>query len=315
MDNARKHKKIKKAVIIAIIAVIALILAALAAIPVIFMGQIVGRHIERPVYESSDFDVESEKITLKTDDGLGISAWLVEPASPRGTIIILSGIENPSVTAFFGYAKLFSDNGYASLLIEMRAHNSSEGDEVALGMKEWLDVKAGVDYLRADGTLSSLPIIALGTSMGAATVNVAAGEIPDINGVISLSAYSSWADVFADTLSGMGLPKWIASLEKPMVNLYLGFHDGFENVRYSPINGIAKIGSRPILLMHSTEDSQVPYPGFERLLKKAQSVNAHITTFIRQGDEHFICYDEYFENPGDDIEFRDALITFLEGNF
>ncbi len=53
------------------------------------------------------------------------------------TVIILSGIENPSVTAFFGYAKMLADNGWDSLLIEMRARNLSEGEKIGLGYTEW----------------------------------------------------------------------------------------------------------------------------------------------------------------------------------
>ena len=53
-------------------------------------------------------------------------SWRSKPITP-GVSSFLSGIHNPSVTAFFGHAKMMADNGYFSLLIEMRSHGRSEG--------------------------------------------------------------------------------------------------------------------------------------------------------------------------------------------
>ena len=48
----------------------------------------------------------------------------------------------------------------------------------------------------------------------------------DIDGLISLSAYSNWADVFCDNMVELGVPKFIAELEKPFVWIYLYFNYG-----------------------------------------------------------------------------------------
>jgi alpha-beta hydrolase superfamily lysophospholipase len=308
---AQKIKRRKIGIIVPTIIVVVL-LAILIAVPAVYMRQIFGHHVYRTVHESSEYGVEAVPQTLRTDDGLNIASWLVRAERPKGTVILLSGIENPSVTAFFGYAKFFKDNGYASLLIEMRAHNASEGGEVALGMEEWRDVKAGVDFLKNDAALKALPVIAMGTSMGAATAIVATGEIPEIDAVISLSAYSDFPGVFVDSMIHMGIPSFIAAAEKPFVSLCLGIHYGFDKLKYNPLAAMDKIGTRPVLLMHSTEDSEAPYRSFERLLNKAQTVNADVTTFIRDGNEHFICYGKYFTNPAGDTAFSRALLDFLD---
>ena len=335
----------------------AALLAALVAIPIAMMRPIVGRRMERPLYEPSSFGVEAERISPVTDDGLALAAWLVRPqqkpgmhgtrnapsvsseqskpyapsarnapsvsseqskpyapsvpSAPRATVIIVSGIENPSVTAFFGYSRMLAANGYASLLVEMRAHNGSEGDGVWLGMKEWLDVKACVGYICADAQLGALPIVAMGTSMGGAVVGVAAGELPRIDGVVSVSAYSSWADVFADMMVQKGVPRFFAALEKPFVNLYCGFRFGFGCLKYTASNGVLKLGGRPLLLMHSKGDTQVPYASFGRLLAKARAAGAAVDTFVRDGDHHFVCYAECFTQPERDEGFSDVLLGFL----
>ncbi len=306
-------KKIKLIVLMIFIVLVLLGIALMAYLPAMIFGPVVGQHIYRDVYEPSDFGVEADELQLITDDGLHIATWLCRAKEPKATIIILSGIENPSVTAFFGYAKFFQKQGYNSLLIEMRAHNASEGEGVAFGTKEWLDVKAGVDYLQTDAECKELPVVVMGTSMGGATAIIAAGEIPEIDAVISISAYSSGADVFADSMTAMGMPSFLGSMEKPFVNLYLGMQCGFDKIGYTPIRAVGKIGNRPILLMHSTEDSQVPYVSFERLTARAEEAGVDMTTFIREGDEHFICYDQYYDDPAEDVEFSNALINFLEG--
>ncbi|MDR1803153.1 MAG: alpha/beta hydrolase [Treponema sp.] len=276
-----------------------------------------GQRYEQRQFDSIDFGMESERVTLTTDDSLALAAWRTRARTDatKGMVIILSGIQNPSVTAFFGYAKMFSDNEWDTLLIEMRARSQSEGDEIGLGMTEWLDVKAGVDFLSFDETVKNLPIVAMGTSMGGGTVIIAAGELPRINAVISIAAFSTFADLFVDNMSMFGMPKFFGILDIPFLNLYIGFHFGFDALKYSPINGIAKLGERPILMMHSTGDTQVPYSEFKKLLKAAESKGVQAATFTREGDIHFVCYDQYFDNPAQDTEFSQAITHFLADIF
>ena len=167
--NMNSRSRSKKTISIIIIAIIALCLVVLAVVPHIIMSPVLGKRVERPQYISEDYGITAEQISLKTEDGLSLAAWHTKANSGRGTIILLSGIESPSVTAFFGYAKMFADNGWDSLLIEMRGRNLSEGREIGLGYTEWNDVVAGVDYLSDNQEASDLPIVAMGTSLGGAT--------------------------------------------------------------------------------------------------------------------------------------------------
>ncbi len=59
----------------------------------------------------------------------------------------------------------------------------------------------------------------------------------------------------------------------------------------------------------------VPYRQFEELLAEAQKQQLNLSTFIREGDEHFICYEPYLENPGQDTEFSGAILGFLANAF
>jgi len=312
----RKKKKVWKRVCVIVVAVIVLLhLIALIAVPTVYMSDIVGRRYDQTQYSAADYGLDAEQLTLHTDDDLAIAAWRTRATDTKGTVIILSGIQSPSVTAFFGYARMLADAGWDSLLIEMRARSESGGDEIGLGMTEWLDVKAGVTFLEGEADIGQLPIVAMGTSMGASTVIIAAGEVPGIDGVISISAFSSWTDTFADTMATMEIPSYFCVLERPFVSLYLGIHYGFDQLKYSAVDEIANLGDRPILLMHSKEDSQVPYTSYERLLNKAQESGVPVTSFVREGNEHMICYDAFFDTPEKDSEFSAAVFQFLSENF
>lgn len=316
MDPVVKgESKSKRIIGIIVIGIIILFLLFLAIIPHLIMKPLLEKRVERPQYISSDYGIDSEQISLKTEDGLTLAAWRTRSKGTKGTVIILSGIENPSVTAFFGYAKMLADNGWDSLLIEMRARNLSEGEEIGLGYTELNDMIAGVNYLSEDLDIANLPIIALGSSMGASTSIMAAGKDSRIDGVISISGFSSWEDVFIDNMRLADAPEFFCTLERPFIRLYLGFHYGFSATNYSPLKAIESFGDRPILLMHSTEDSQVPYPSFERLLKQAEKYGVNTYTFIREGDEHFICYEKYHKNPVEDTEFSNTILNFLEDNY
>ena len=302
-------------VIIGLGAVVIVAVIGLIVIPIVISHKFLGRRFQQKQYDPSDYGVAFERITLKTDDGLNLAAWRTwaNTESAKGTIIILSGIMNPSVTAYFGFAKMFADNDWDSLLVEMRARSLSEGTTTGFGMTEWLDVKAAVELLADDKAVCTLPIVAMGTSMGGATVLTAAGELPGINAVISLSAFATFTDMAVELLPAYGVPKFIARIDRPFINMVLGFRLGFDVIKYSPIKGLAKLGSRPLLLMHTTEDAEIPYSQFEKLLNVAQENNIQVTTFTREGCHHFVCYSEHFLHPMRDKEFGQFILDFLAG--
>lgn len=308
--TTKKGRIVKRVILIALVTILVLTIALFAAIPPLVMGDLTKRPTKMNFYEPEQFGVDASRITLQTEDGLNIAAWTVTPEDPKATVILLSGIQNPSVTGFFGYAKMLRAHGYGSLLIEMRAHGESEGDEVQFGMSEYLDVKAGVAYLTEQH--GDLPTVVWGTSMGGATAINAMGEIPELDGLISASAYSSLPDMFCDSMGMMGMPEVFAAIQKPFVHLYCLLTYGSEMTRINPLNEIQKLNGRPALLMHSTADSQVPYINLTRILAKTDEP---VQTFVREGDYHFIVYDELYEDPIQDEAFSGAVLAFLEEHF
>lgn len=282
-----------------------------AAIPPLVMGDMINMHVDfQTVCRAEDFALESAELTLRTADGYAISAFEVEADDPKGVIIFISGIHNPSVTAFFGHAKLFREHGYASVLYDTRAHGKSEGNVISLGYLETMDTQAVVDYIRSKEMYQDLPIIVYGLSMGGAVAINSIGQIPEIAGLVSMSAYSSWEDVFAENMTAMGAPRFLTKIQEPFVKLYTLLKFGWKRADIYPKKQIGNLGNRPALLIHSLEDSQVSYGNLERILQKAPS---RVETWTRPGDEHLITID--FLHPENDLEYAQRVLDFLEANF
>ena len=288
-------------------------LLVLILLPPIMMKSMVDFHVDfKETFEASQFGLTAEELRLTTSDGLDIAAYEVYTENPKAVIIAISGIHNPSVTAFYPHAKVFQQHGYASILYDTRAHGDSEGDTISLGYKEVLDTQAVVDYIKGNEKYKNTPIVVFGVSMGGATAINSIGEIEEIDGLISSSAYASWDDAFYDNMVYMGAPKFYAWLQRPFVKLYTNFKYGFDTADITPELEIKNLGDRPALIMHSTEDSQVPFASFHRIMKNAPN---HVETWIRSGDLHFVATEEGFQDLTKDPEYLNKLIGFLEKHF
>jgi len=306
-------KSQKKKIILQLSTFLLAILTILIAIPWYALTLFLNQRYDQYQHNPDHFNINAETITLTTNDELNLAAWHVQAESdqPHGTVIILSGIQQPSVTAFFGYAQMFAEAGWDSLLIEKRARSLSEGDSIGLAMTEWLDVEAGVLYLEADERVNDLPIIVMGTSAGGSTAIVAAGELPRIDGVIAISAYTSFIDAYVDNVRLMGLPRFIGEATRPFMRLHLNWRFGTDDLNQTPLNALTAFDGRPLLLMHATQDWQVPFSHFEQLELVATEIGIPLTTFVREGDWHFVVYDRYLFTPTQDVLFSDALFAFL----
>ncbi|MDR1598355.1 MAG: alpha/beta hydrolase [Oscillospiraceae bacterium] len=288
--------------------------AMLAALPFVAMPLLgLTRHVSfSRTFSPEEASLAAEPVTLETEDGLNIQAWFApsQREETKAAIIFLSGILRPSVTWYFPHAAWLAGEGYASMPVETRAHGASDGDRMGLGITEIADVAAAVDYLR--DRLPGAPVVVFGVSMGGVVAVNSFGEIPEIAAPISLSAYTSWPDEFTQMMNSYyHIPRFIAAAEQPFVWLYLGFTFGFDKLGINPLNEIKKANGRPILLMQSTQDSQVAFENYEALSEAAPDAES----FLRDGDTHMIISDEQFLTPWEDTAYAEAILDFLDRNF
>ncbi len=314
-------KKIRKPIVRILLTLAALFVVILFIVPPIAIWFIIGGHVEygvdenhplQKLYAASDFDLVSNDMMLTTQDGYHIWVSEVSAEKPKAIVIYLSGIRQPSVTYFYGHAKWMQNNGYASFLLEVRGHGKSDGDRVCLGYEEVADVKAVVDYIRQKELYNDVPIVIHGVSMGGAIAVNAFGQMDEIDGLIAMSAYSSFEDVVIDTMKQYHIPGFICAIEKPLIRVALQANFGDKVHELRPIEQVENIGRRPALFIASAFDPQVSYENMNRLLAAAPD---QCEGWLRESDltGHFIVLNHDLEHVDLDAEYCEKVLSFLEG--
>lgn len=278
--------------------------------PAAFIELICDKHVNyRKVYLASEAGLPSpDTLWLKTTDGFRIFTLEVKPEGEvKGAVICLSGIENPSVTAFYGHAREFRKLGLTTLMLDVRGHGESDGDRICLAYHETSDVKAVTEYIKK--AYSDIPVIVMGVSMGGAIAIRSIGENADIDALVSMSAFSSLQDFIGYQFGRFTSPV-LSAPAKITTALYAGIKFDCNGFKDTPLKAISKLNGRPALLMHSRKDSQVPFLCFEKLTKKASLVTKDLRTYVVDGDEHFITSS--FGIPEDDEAYNTILLTFVK---
>ncbi len=270
-----------------------------------------NEHIDyTDIRTAEDYELTSSEHDLITSDNFKIHIYEVDIEQPKGIIIMLSGITGPSVTHFYGQAKLVSEIGFASILIDARGHGKSDGNKVTIGIEDVKDVQAVVNYINLQEKYQDLPIVIMGLSMGGATAINAASTIDDIDALISLSAFSSWTDVNVDLVEISGWPRFIGDFLRPGIILHGFLNYGLDYFNIVPEKTIQQIGNKPILFIHNQYDTQVPIANNYRMLEAYNGNNAQV--WIRDSYEHFVVKDNDIDYPFEDIEYCNRILEFLE---
>lgn len=286
---------------------VALFILAEAILPASVIHSFLDEGFTHPQFWSST-EVglpQADTLHLTSADGINLEAYMVSPESPKAVIICLTGIQNPSVTNYWGHARMFYDAGYASILLEVRGHRPSAGDRICLGYQEPRDVRAVTDYIKQSQTLRNIPVVVMGISMGGAVALNSIGDNDDIDGVIAISAYSAFEDAFVEMLDDQ-IPSAFLYGIKPFVRLTAMFKYGVNPWTMRPKSAITRLHGRPALLMHTKQDMQVRYTNFNRIMKNAPD---DVQTMVRDVDEHFFTPD--FFAPQKDTIYCNKIMEFI----
>jgi hypothetical protein len=309
----------KKRIIQLTSALLGLIIFSIVLAPLVIIIAATGGHVnylgyttdEYPMqglYTPDEFGLTANDQFLTTQDGFKIWVSEISTNQPKGIVIFLSGIQQPSVTYFYGHSKWLQKNGFASVLLEVRGHGQSDGGRICLGYEEVADVQAVMDDIKSRPEYDGVPIILYGVSMGGAIAINAFGQIGDIDGLIAMSAYTSFADVVYDTMHGYGVPSFLCSAEKSLTDLYMPLFFK-EAPELTPIKQIQNIGERPAFFIACSGDDEVLPKNTQRLLSAAP---AHCDSWIKDSWEHFIVNGCDFINVEQDKEYCRRILLFLD---
>ena len=113
-----------------------------------------------------------DTVQLTTASGKKLEAWYMKADSAKGTVILFHGL-NSNKGNVLGEAFEFNSFGYNTMLVDMRAHGSSEGIVNTLGYQESEEVKLAFDHISRKGEKN---IVLWGMSLGAVIITKAIWE-------------------------------------------------------------------------------------------------------------------------------------------
>lgn len=191
-------------------------------------------------------------VSFVTTDGLTLRGWFA--GAGRGAAVVLVHGLNGNRCGVLADAGLLWQAGFDVLLFDLRGCGESAGELVTLGYREVEDVRAAVAFVRQQPGVVKVGL--LGHSLGGATVLRAAARLPEVDAVVAQSAFSSLEDNIANGVEKVvGLPAF------PFAPLVVYFAEQASGLRASdvrPIDDLAAIAPRPLLLVHGALDDLMP---------------------------------------------------------
>jgi len=199
--------------------------------------------------------IEFQHLDLTTEDGIRLSAWYTPPR--KGAVILLAhgyGDNRPEWVHV-----MLAKKGYGVLSWDARAHGESDGEISTVGYLEVLDVKAALDFVLAQPDVSHVG--AWGGSMGGATLIRATARFLEIEALFVDSSFASLNDEF-DFL----VPYPVIN---PLAKFLAEWQTGFSIKDLDLVKDIARIGPRPVYIVHSLGDTVAPPDAGEKLFNAA----------------------------------------------
>lgn len=205
-----------------------------------------------------------QSVSFLTSDGLTLRGWYM-PAHNASVVIFVHG-HGGNRGALLAEAAYIVAYGYGALLYDTRNSGESEGTLTTFGLLEVNDVSAAVDFALAQPGVERVAL--LGHSMGAGTVLMAGARLPGVSAVVAESAFSSLEDNVANGVRHLtGLPAFPFA---PLV-VFFGQREAGMDIRQArPIDAIADLSPRPVLLVHGALDKAVPVTNAYALYAAAQ---------------------------------------------
>lgn len=239
-----------------------------------------------------------ELVQCRTDDGIVLKGWHIEPPEPRGTVALFHGMRlNRTFT--LDRIPFLTAAGYRCVAFDHRAHGESGGRYCTFGYRERGDIAAVLDVIRA--RWPNVPRAAIGTSMGGAALCFAGEVARGFDALILEHVYTELTKAF-DHRVGCGYPSWF-KLFRPGIVWFTERRMGEHVENVSPLANIAQLAPRPVLLITGSEDPHAPP---DEMRKLGEQIPAFARFHVIPGAGHAdVC------SVGG-AAYRDLLLDFLE---
>jgi pimeloyl-ACP methyl ester carboxylesterase len=251
------QQKRARRVRVAPLAILALVLLAWAAAPAIRAVTLVGTWPSRSAADAATAGLPLRDVRFTASDGVHLAGWLALRSPDAPTIILVHGFK-ASRANMLPWARYLYTAGYNVLLYDSRGCGQSAGWKIGLGATETDDLIGAARYLAGPSDLKVKRFGALGVSLGAGTVLLAAAQEPLLAAVV---ADSAWADeqpqldrMGSVPIGPLALP--VLPYEPALVNALIGA----DLSATRPLAVVGSIAPRAIMFIHSADDTNPTTP-------------------------------------------------------
>ncbi len=227
-----------------------------------------------------------EKVRIRSRDGLLLSGRYYHLKDGAPLAILCHGYRGTPSRDFCGGANICFNMGMNVLMIEERAHCSSEGHTITFGVRERWDVLSWAEYA-VERFGPEVKILLAGISMGAGTVLMASelGLPVNVRGILADCPFTSPSEIIKEVGRSNRLPMKAAY---PLASLAARVFGGFSLTGADAAEAV-KAAKVPVLLIHGEEDGLVPC-GMGRKIAEANPERIEFHTFPDAG--HGLSYVE-----------------------
>lgn len=204
---------------------------------------------------SAPTDLGVADVTFESTDGTPIRAWLALAKVGAPAVVLVHGFKT-SRTEMLPWARFLHGAGYNALLLDLRGAGRSGGGTIGLGATEPRDIVEAVQT--AGEAFHTDHVAVLGISLGAGAAILAAADDPRIAAVVADSAWTD-QDFQLARLGVVDIGPFRLPLP-PLGVLAVNTMVGADVTRARPLDAIARISPRPILLIHSADDDNATTP-------------------------------------------------------
>lgn len=245
------------------------------------IGLYLGQRSMIYIYNAQKPDIKNssvadiKEITVKTEDGLTLSAWY-KPARPNMPTMIRFHGNASNVLWNMEAMAPYIEQGYGALSAEYRGYAGNPGKPTEDGL--YKDAHAYMQFLQAEGVLTN-NIIVYGESLGTGPAVQAAIDYPGIHTLILQTPFTALADA--------------ASKHYPFLPVKWLLLD-----RYDSLFKIKNIKTS-LIIVHGTDDGVVPYKLGKKLFEAADEPKSLITV---EGGRH---------NDLEDFKISEKILSAL----
>lgn len=269
-------------------------LAATTATALVGTGAVAAARIsgpQRPAldYGMSPFEVgiEAEDVSFNADDGTRLAGWWFDRPGSERVVIVCHG-HRGSKADMLGIGPGLWRAGNTVLMFDFRGNGESADGPQSLAHYEQGDLLAAIDL--ATQRRPDAEVCLVGFSMGAATSILVAARDERVRKVVADSSFADMKGVIATAFAGLRMPP------VPFVALADGVTRARYGYRFSqvqPVDVVADIAPRPLMLVHCAGDQVIPVEHAHRL---AAAAGEHTTVKLWPTGEH--CGGYFADRPG-----------------